>query len=898
MLPIFRFQIALRGTREIRVHPHQAAEFLALVKAGWRPDARDPLPDGLIVHAPEKGRRRILPEEPFHFGLTLLSPATPSVAKVLHRICSGLERSGSGAVRRGVVFGGNFQLEGIQDLVSGADPRVAGPVPVSLALLAREGEQLAALETLTMRFLDPLRLSRPGGRKGHRCFDPGFFDLELFLRRLAARLADLGLEGAVDSVPSGDLPEVENRLVWVDLEYGGRSRPQFRSGAVGELRFRNPGPAACRLLALGQRVGVGRSVRLGFGGYRMTDLGPDPFWADRAMPLLDAWFRSANVNRHAGAFPPGNLTVRALQARAGSYRPEAPAKVCIRDDRGGERRLAIPRPEDRALQRVVLDELAPALDWFFEVSSVAYRKGLSRRSAARAIRRAIGDGFSWALKADFARFFDHVPHDLLRRRLDAYLDDPAAVGLLMDWVSVGAPATGTGLPTGAPLSPLLANLFLDEFDESIARQGWRLVRYADDFLVLFRDRPESEAVFAEARRLAGELQLSLKESKSRLLDLREPFEFLGFRFTFGNEAPSTTGGPLPVEEFGWRQVERRPEPGPAVRLPGEGAAPGVTLRPTWFAAGSSVTLTAALGLQSDGTQQVVGEGLPGALVLPADACLEGGSIRKALQEGVPLHFLDQAHRHIGSLQPVGGERSTERMIAAIRGAEDEGLRLRFARELVHAKVQNHQALALALADGEGAELLRQAAARTTEATRIDELRGLEGAAARHWFSRFPGYLGAGFRFPGRRYPRARDPVNALINLAHTHLRRMVAAELLEAGFPAAIGFYHVTGRRHAALASDHMEPFLHLAQRSVIELTKRLTPKDFQSGKVEGGSILLRPRARRLALENLGRMLAIPCLADPQGEAVSYRVHLRRQLRSFDSLLSGEGGFRAFRQAP
>src|SRR5262249_8515873 len=155
---------------------------------------------------------------------------------------------------------------------------------------------------------------------------------------------------------------------------------------------------------------------------------------------------------------------------------------------------------------------------------------LGRHRAADRIRSLFAQGYHYALRADFRRFFDSIDHRLLEDRLDAYLDDRPMVELIMGWARHGAIAAGRGLPIGAPLSPVRSNLFLDSFDEEIERAGGRLVRYADDFLILYRTHAEAEAAFELATRQAEALLLELNGAKTAVLDLKEPFEFLGFRF--------------------------------------------------------------------------------------------------------------------------------------------------------------------------------------------------------------------------------------------------------------------------------------------------------------------------------------------------------------------------------
>jgi CRISPR-associated protein Cas1 len=136
---------------------------------------------------------------------------------------------------------------------------------------------------------------------------------------------------------------------------------------------------------------------------------------------------------------------------------------------------------------------APAIDTLLEEASYAYRRGFSRQGAARAIERAYAEGYRYVLDADVRAFFDRVVWSILFAKLDALYPHEPLVELLRLWVTAPVLFSGRridrdrGLPQGSPVSPLLANLYLDTFDEELLDQGFRLVRFADDFVVLAKD---------------------------------------------------------------------------------------------------------------------------------------------------------------------------------------------------------------------------------------------------------------------------------------------------------------------------------------------------------------------------------------------------------------------------
>jgi CRISPR-associated protein Cas1 len=316
------------------------------------------------------------------------------------------------------------------------------------------------------------------------------------LRAVQKRLAQIGMRrrGDEPDPPFEDLAITlrENRLCWLDLEYGRRDQRKSLGGALGRIVVEVREKLALAALMWGQYARVGKNLHFGFGRYRIEELGPDPMECARTKSLLDLCLTPATAARAAYEhdLDPVAFQRAAERLRTGDYQPGSSRRVTLRGHNGEVRDLCIPPIQDRALQRLILARVAPALDRLFETSSFAWRRGFHRESAARRVESLARDGWHFAVRADFDRFFDSIPRRLLRDRLEAWLGDDRTVAAIMTFIDCDA--TSDGVPTGAPLSPLLANLFLDRFDELVERDGGRLVRYADDFLILTRVGEEAE----------------------------------------------------------------------------------------------------------------------------------------------------------------------------------------------------------------------------------------------------------------------------------------------------------------------------------------------------------------------------------------------------------------------
>jgi RNA-directed DNA polymerase len=273
----------------------------------------------------------------------------------------------------------------------------------------------------------------------------------------------------------------------------------------------------------------------------------DKVWAERN--LLQGYYA---VWRNKGAAGVDQQTIQQFEAqqkwqinrlkeqlRSGVYRPLPARRVWIPKPGSSEKRpLGIPAVRDRVAQTALRNVIEPIFERDFAPSSYGFRPGRGCREAVAQVEQLLKEGYIWCVDADLKSYFDTIPHDRLTKLMEQRIVDGKVLRLIQQYLKAGVleqmkgwQPSEQGTPQGAVISPLLANLYLNPLDHSVAEKGWQMVRYADDFVVLCKTEAEAQTVLEYLRAWTAEAGLTLHPVKTRIVNVQnQGFDFLGWTF--------------------------------------------------------------------------------------------------------------------------------------------------------------------------------------------------------------------------------------------------------------------------------------------------------------------------------------------------------------------------------
>jgi len=536
----------------------------------------------------------------------------------------------------------------------------------------------------------------------------------------------------------------------------------------------------------------------------------------------------------------------------GLYQPGPLRTVAIPKNTGkGVRNLSIPCVVDRIVQTSAAISLTPLFDEEFEPVSFGYRPGRSVNQAVARISFARSEGFDFVVDADIENFFERIPHDRLMERWYQSVDEGPLSELIWAWLTHAQP-DGRGVPQGSPISPLLANLYLDRIDEEFHSRDMRLVRFADDFVILCRTRTGAQEAMDRVVSVLKEFGLVLNRQKSQIVDFEQGFKFLGHLFV---RSMAMKVSPKKSDEIDFEQALKKIAKADAAaaadadlvlaeeaRNELAGYSPGLrnlhirakdrrlNIRNQAFSIEEKRTVFG----QAKGASPTEG-GSPtekwhelmaiphqrvdridlGPGVVATDAAL-----RHVIGTDTSLAFVNGHGETLGWVSDTLSPRASRHLDQARMYIEPDK-RLELAQKFVEARLRNQRAVLRRLLSGREVapagllEILKQLniiigrgeKSRIRHAKTVNQLMGFEGAATAQWWKGISMLAHPDFKFSKRDRDRSADPANICLNFLSWLLNRDISVAVMRAGLHPGFGVLHSVSNQRDACVYDLMEEF-------------------------------------------------------------------------------------------
>ena len=921
---------------------------------------------GIWVEAIESGRIVYAKGEEYRFNLFCLARAYPLLVSLLDQL-RRLPQSYPGRRKQNGLFHRNLQFIGLIDYFSQqAITHQDQLFTYDQQALQRELDFWQAQDSIQLRFTSPARFKTRKKQAGVPFIhDKGQIQTGEIERRIYKALYNLDPETATlcpQNQPS--YQQVSDRLFWTDnastQKDSGRLAPF--GGVLGDISLSQPDNGTPHLaqLILAQYTGIGERRGYGLGRYRLqTRDGQGTTPAKTGAQTIRQ--RSATINtleqacyniarkhpwtRHyidhnlhdfdselenlledKNALNHINLYTLAQSLKQGNYQASVLQGVILHQKDRHPRPLAIPPLQDRIAQRAVVEIMGVAIDQLATRHSYGYRKGMSRQQARDKILSYNRQGYRWFFEADIEEFFDLVSHADIENRLHSFFPDEPIIPLIMDWISAPVQFDGqtipreAGLPQGSPISPMLANLMLEDFDADLEAAGMKLVRFADDFVILAKSRHQAQQAMQRAEQSLQEIGLVFNPDKTHIGEFSEGFQFLGYTFlndlALEHKRPSQSSQKLTLNNIpsaSWLAKLLQYEPSRLTELNQTLDKKHRTndlsaIVNTHYKDDSQTKLShndigATLFItqppkhlrQKNGKLEILEKDAQQAshrinwnqlnhIVLIGRHSYSQHVLHSALQQQINLHHLSSTGKYLGlSTATKASAEGPELWLQQSQHYQHPEQRLKLVQQLVESRIHNqrHVLLQRLRHDTQANDTsqnhlkaLQKLCEQVTQSTEIEQIRGYEGNAAAHYFAQLSQWVPEDFGFEKRNKRPPRDPFNALLSLGYSILYSHTASILQIAGLYPWQGFYHQGYGRHMALASDLMEAYRHIIERTALTLLRagQLKPEDFY--RLDNGACQLTRDALRIYLNQLSQRMLKPISSQTQPEPITLHQHI------------------------
>lgn len=634
---------------------------------------------------------------------------------------------------------------------------------------------------------------------------------------------------------------------YTEIRHSSLSQPgqtQYINGCVGKLYIKGCFRDFLPFLLLGSEVHAGTKLSNSQGYYLLHKESPGYFQSFFPNKKIIVSVIRDVINRYDHAlqalsetekypFDENQYAENLFQLIVSNgYLPTPHIAFTIKKKSGVDRVVEQLSFRDLIVQQYLLKVISTVFDRFFEAESIGFRKGVSRQRSIGMIQSAIAEGYQCVIESDIEDFFPSVDLDILEHLLDCSIpqNDVCLKNILLKLIRNGFILNGTyyerrkGLAQGGPLSPILANLYLDSFDEQIKRwglashdedagtdhakggagnktaggnasRGVKLIRYADDFIILTRTKEEAEGVLSDTESYLSTLGLKIKKEKTAIRSLRDGFHFLGIRFE---------RSAVLVEGEDDVKLLRKPlyivEPYLFLSLNGDAVD---------LCKNRKVVETIPLRRISE-------------IMVMEKTVFSTALLRKCTEGNIPLTIALGSGYYITTVKPDSKKYydvSYEHGRKYYSLSETELLCI--AKEFAAGKLQNYLALFQQRFRKEQYRFIGElegVICQMHQAGDVAQVRGLEGAAAKKIYQRLNNFIDDDAFALQKRDRRSPDRMNSLLNLGYYLLFSRINATVRAVGLNPYLGFLHSPQDNYESLVCDIEELFRARIDRFIIRL--------------------------------------------------------------------------------
>ncbi len=719
---------------------------------------------------------------------------------------------------------GQFIINKTVELIKALDPNENLNNPTTkynFPLDQNSLQKLTSSDEIRVIFISPLRLKRPDQdkEKGHKYYDSDYFNFNDFLRIIEIKSGQK-LQSSTEYILSN------KQFIWVDMAY-----KNSLGGIIGSLIIKGRfSEELIQLLVWGQTAGIGKNTSFGFGQYRIS-LKNDIFY-DEFRSIKNLFLQMTthsyleehlnDMDQESLDFDGINLNDVLLnkedyinklieKLKNNTFIPSEFQTFHKKKKNGKYRTISVFNFTDRFVFKNLAKLLANSCDELMSSDSYAYRSGMGYHKAVQRVKELYDQGFRYGVKVDIESFFDSIPLKSIFLILEAlFLFDPL-LGILRKIFTEDQ----IGLNQGNALSPLLSNIYMIGFDQDLQKKPFRMVRFADDILILSKENNDQILQFVENVLIKYDLKLSI--DKTVKVDPNIPFEFLGHLVQNGEA----------------RSIKCQENTDPTwTHLFDKNRLGGI---PVYLSYYNSYARTEGetLVIEMDSEKRKIPWKEIQRLVIIGKPRVSASVIKKALEYQKGIIFSDILGNPKGAFHNIIKWINIKELVER-RGNNYDHFVMNFIKTIVEAKIHNQKMM---LQKREiKSELLQEILNSISNMDNIDSIRGKEGAASAEYFRHFR-KLTTPFPFEKREYYPPVGPVNAMLSLGYTLLYNRLCEVLISKGYYPYEGVYHIVKGLHKALASDLMEPLRFIPERVILHLihNHQILPEDFVDFSTHGG---------------------------------------------------------------